>query len=287
VAQLEARAAAHPNSLGLQLALALKYLEQRRADRATGAVRRAAALYPVLATINVNRLRLGAVGLGLASALFSIAQVLHPASFSMAGDPAAAARAASSSGFIAAQLLMLPILVLLTTAWTTLYKLLSATRLSAHAFWAMVISQVGAGLWLPSVGMRAIVLPAAGRLYLDGAPDAFAVVAAALAQPWALWMSRAVYVLLLGLSLFTLVIWLGGTLPRMAATLHWAGWLLFVTTGNDLPRLGLLAVGGLVAAGGLGLAWGLWQQAPRHAGPETESAALLAAALTMSPEAQP
>jgi hypothetical protein len=42
-------------------------------------------------------------------------------------------------------------------------------------------------------------------------------------------------------------------------------------SGNQLSRIGLLAVRALVTIGGLSQAYGLWQQAPLQAGPKPET----------------
>jgi hypothetical protein len=96
-----------------------------------------------------------------------------------------------------------------------------------------------------------------------------------------------VYVLLVGLSLFTLVIWRGGTLPKWASALYGLGWALFAISGNELSRAGLLGVGILIAGGGLGLAYGLWRQAPLQAGPEPEATSDSSTALIAAHETLP
>lgn len=287
LAQLEERARINPNSLELHLRLALKYLEHQRLEPATGAVKRVAALYPAIAALNVNRIQLGATALALSSLLFLAAQGLHPAHLSRAGDWSATAAAVSSGQFIASQLLFLPVLPLLSTAVISLYKLLSTTRHNHLAFWAMVACLIGLGLYLPSIGAQVILLPAVGRLYLQGQTEAVQVAVAASQQPWAWLLHQTVYILLIGLMLFTLVIWRGSTLPKWAALLYGLGWALLAVSGNDLSRAGLLGVGLLVAVGGLGLAHGLWRQAPLQAGPEPEAASDGPTALTPVREAQP
>lgn len=286
LAQLEERARTNPNSVELHLTLALKYLEHQRVDQAAGAVKRVAALYPAIAALNVNRIHLGAVALAISSVLFLLAEWLYPPNLNLASNLASEAAAVSSKSFIASQLLFLPLLALLSTAVISIYKLLSTTRDNHLAFWAMVTSLMGIGLFLPSFGIRALILPAAGQLYLQGQVEAFQVYGTAYQQPWAVLLQHTVYVLLLGLSLFTLVIWRSGTLPRWASALYGLGWALFAISGNELSRLGLLVVGLLMAGGGLGLARGLWQQAPLQAGPQPEvtsdfSAPLIAARETL------
>lgn len=287
LAQLEERARTNPNSVELHLTLALKYLEHQRVDQATGAVKRVAALYPAIAALNVNRIHLGAVALAISSVLFLLAEWLYPPNLNLAGDLVSVAAAVSSKSFIASQLLFLPLLALLSTAVISIYKLLSTTRDNHLAFWAMVTSLIGIGLFLPAFGIRALILPAAGQLYLQGQVDAFQVYVVAYQQPWAALLQQTVYVLLLGLSLFTLVIWRSGTLPKWAAALYGLGWALFAISGNELSRLGLLAVGLLMAGGGLGLARGLWQQAPLQAGPQPEATSDFSASLIAARETLP
>lgn len=285
--QLEDRARTNPNSVELHLTLALKYLEHGQADRATWAIKRVAALYPAIAALNVNRIHLGAAALAISSALFLVAEGLYPPNLNLAGDPASTAAAVSSSSFFASQLLFLPLLALLSTAVISIYKLLSTTRDNHLAFWAMVTCLIGIGLFLPSFGIRALILPAAGQLYLRGQVDAFQVYVTAYQQPWAALLQQTVVVLLFGLSLFNLVIWRGSSLPKWASALYGLGWLLFAVSGNQLSRPGLLTVGVLVAGGGLGLARGLWQQAPLQVGPELEATSDVSTPLIAARETVP
>lgn len=284
LAQLEERARTHPQSVELHLTLALNYLEHERVDQALWAIRKVAVLYPAIAALNINRIHLGAVALAISSALFLVAEALYPPHLNLAGDLPSAAVAVSSNRFMASQVLFLPLLALLSTAVISIYKLLGTTRHNHLAFWAMVTSLIGIGLFLPTFGIRVLILPALGRLYLQGQHEVLQVYAVAYQSLWAALLQHTVYVLLLGLALFTLVIWRGGALPRWASTLYGVGWLMFAISDNQLSQLGLLAIGLLVAGGGLGLARGLWQQAPLQAGPELKAASDLSAILITARE---
>lgn len=209
--------------------------------------------------------------MGISSLLFLVAELLRPSIVSLAEDPLNFAAAVSSPAFVLSQLLFLPILALLSCAAISVYKLLSTSRDNRPAFWAMVSCVIGIGLFLPSFGVNAFILPVAGQLYIHGDAGVFEVYLAALRQPWAAILLQGGYLLVLGLTIFNIVVWRSGNLPKWAATLYWIGWTVCILSGNQLPKIGLAFVGVLVAVGGGGLARGVWRQAPIQLQPASES----------------
>ncbi len=279
--QLEVMALHQPNSIEINQALAEECTKEERWEEAIEAYQTVIALYPAIAALNVNRIRLGAIALGISSLLFLVAEILRPSTiwvdfyyttpgFTYMSSPALAV----------SNMLFLPILILLSCAAISTYKLLSTSSDNRLAFWAMISIIIGAGLFLPIFGINAVVLPAAGQLYsFQGDETGFHVYYAALMQPLAVVFTVGGYLLFLGLAIFNVAIWSSGYLPKWAATLLWIGWSLFIV-GKELsfslvdephritnPMLFAL----LIVIGGIGLARGVWQQAPLQLTPTTDS----------------
>lgn len=75
IAQLEANAVTRPNSIEINQALADAYVKQGRWKEAVEAYQTLISLYPATASLFVNRLRLGAVALGISSILVLLGQI--------------------------------------------------------------------------------------------------------------------------------------------------------------------------------------------------------------------
>lgn len=281
LSQLEASAIKQPNSIEINQALAEAYAKEENWEVAVKAYQKVVALYPATAALNVNRIRLGAIALGISSLLFLAAEILRPATIWVASPYTTPGHTYMSSPALAvSNILFLPILILLSCAAISVYKLLSASSDNRLAFWGMVSIIIGAGLFLPIFGINAVVLPAAGQWYFpEGDALGFYIYDLALSQPLAVVFKLGGYLLFLGLTIFNVVIWKSGYLPKWASTLLWIGWSLFIR-GKELssnlvdephisnPMLFTL----LVVIGGIGLARGVWQQAPLQFKPTTDSA---------------
>ncbi len=277
--QLELKALHQPNSIEINQALAEEYAKGERWKEAIEAYQTVVALYPAIAALNVNRIRLGAIALGISSMLFLISEIVRP-SIVMVDNPIGAAEYMSSPALALSNILFLPILILLSCAAISIYKLLSTSSDNRLAFWAMVSIISGAGLFLPFFGTQAILSPAAGQLYIKGNTSALNVYDAALRQLLAIVFTLGGYLLFVGLTLFNVAIWGSGFLTKWASTLLWIGWSLFIITAelpfnfiNEMlwiyinPMLFAL----LIVIGGIGLAQGVWQQASLRFMPMIES----------------
>lgn len=258
---LETSAAARPNSIEIHQALADAYLKAECWEEAAKTYRTLLALYPTTALLFVNRIRLGASALVLASVLILLAEIIHPALPNATANPGGFATAISSGGFLTAQLLTMLALPLWSTAAISIYKLLSYSPDHRPAFWAMVCSVLGVALAMPGMGINAIILPLIGRLYLNRELPSLNLYLALQSGPWPFILRLGSFILLTGILIFAIVIWRNPVFARLPVSLFFLGWGIFVASGNQLPQPGLWLVGLLIALGGLPLARSIWQQA--------------------------
>jgi hypothetical protein len=126
----------------------------------------------------------------------------------------------------------------------------------------MVFSVIGVGLFMPSLGVRAIILPLIARLYLAGELDTFNIYDAMLAMPWSLVLNLGGYVFVLGIAIFAWVILRNDNFPRLPAILFLAGWIAFIVFAVEASKFQMICTGALIFIGGIGLAISIWIQAP-------------------------
>jgi hypothetical protein len=267
IAELETNAIRYPNSIEVNQALAEAYARDERWQDSVKIYQKVVELYPAIAALNVNRIRLGAIALGISSFLFLVSQILRPPSFLHHPYDIVDFLPASSISNI----LFLPVLILLSCAAISIYKLLSVSNSNRPAFWGMVLIVVGAGMYLPLFGLTAVILPAAGDLYAQGETAGFDVYYTLFQQPLASVFTFGGYLLFGGLTIFTVVIWIGGHLYKLASTMLWLGWSLFIVgdelfliLGYDLLwwwSFNFLPVALLVTIGGIALALDMWHEA--------------------------
>jgi hypothetical protein len=275
IVQLEASVAARPNSIEINRALAEAYAKEERWQEAANAYRYLASLYPDTASLFINRIRLGAIALVISSLLFLVSQILRPP-FSLFHpyDLVNSLPARSISEF-----LFIPILILLSCAAISIYKLLSISNSNRPAFWAMVLVVVGSGMYLPLFGLSAVILPVAGDLYAQGDTTGFYVYETALSQPLATVFTLGGYLLFFGLTIFIFAIWRSGCLSKLASTMLWLGWSLFIVGDELFLMLGydllwwasnFIIFALSVTIGGVALAIDLWGEAALQLSPEID-----------------
>src|SRR5687768_11793957 len=112
IEQLEADAIKYPNNIEINQALAEAYANEGRWEEATEAYQTVVDLYPVTAALNINRIRLGAIALGLSSLLFLISEILRP-SIPLVDHLIGVAQYMSSPYLAISNILFLPILIFL------------------------------------------------------------------------------------------------------------------------------------------------------------------------------
>ena len=271
IGKLEANAATRPNSIEVNQALADAYAKQGRWREAAETYRSLLALYPATALLFINRIRLGALALGISSCLILLAQGIRP----ILGNPQTSitdfANGLASREYLIAQILFLLAFPLLSTAAISTYKLLSYSRDHHAAFWAMVISLLGTGLSMASLGINTVVLPLIGRLYLNGETGAVSVYYAMLEAPWPLILQAGGYLLMAGIMIFSWVIWRNENLSKWGTALYLAGWVPFVISSGQASKPIQVIVGLSIALGGVALARAIWVQAPLQFAPAINS----------------
>lgn len=271
IIQLEANVAARPNSIEVNQALADAYVVEGRWKDAAQVYRSLLSLYPATASLFVNRIRLGALALGISSVLILCAQLMHASLRNSENNPTEFAKALASSEYFYSQLIFLLAFPILSTAVISIYKLLSYSRDHRPAFWAMVFSVIGIGLSMPTLGINAVILPLVGRIYLEGNPGVLMIYVALQEYPWSLILQGGSYLLLIGIAIFSWVIWRNPSFPKWAASLFLTGWILFVISAPPPSKLGLISAGVLIVLGGIELARSIWNQAPLQFAPKADS----------------
>ena len=271
IVQLEASVTVRPNSIEVNQALADAYAKQGRWQEAAEAYRSLLALYPATAALFINRIRLGAVALGISSVLILVAQLMRVSLKNSESDLFEFAKSLASKEYFFSQSFILIAFPFLSTAAISIYKLLSYSRDHRPAFWAMVFSVIGIGLAMPSLGINAVVLPLIGSSYLEGEPGVLNIYHMLQEYPWVLILQFGSYLLLTGILIFSWVIWRSTSFPKWAATLYLTGWILFIASSPPISKFGLISTGMLIVLGGIGLARSLWIQATLQFTPAVDS----------------
>lgn len=260
IAQFEANLAARPNSIEINRALAEAYEKEERWQEAAKAYRDLASLYPDTAALFINRIKLGASALIISSILLFIAEVLQPRVIAYK-HPEDFARVLSSFEYLVAQILFMLAFALYSCSAISIYKLLSYTRFHSLAFWGMVLSVIGVGLSMPSLGIDAIVLPLFGKLYLQGQTQVLSLYVALQQNALQFILGLGRYLLISGIGIFTWVIWRSKNLSVLSTSIFAAGWIFFVLTNNQHLKPVLILTGALILIGGIGLGRSLLIQA--------------------------
>ena len=106
-------------------------------------------------------------------------------------------------------------------AWLALWAYLRETDQEPIAFWGMVLSIIGNGLFLPIAGIIALTAPMVAQLYQTGTPEALTIADSAIFGPLALpFLIMSAFALFFGAGLTALAIWRSATLPSWAAPLY-------------------------------------------------------------------
>lgn len=271
ITQLKASVATRPNSIEINQALADAYIKQGRWKEATETYQALISLYPATAFLFIHRIRLGALALAISSCLILLAQSMQPSLVEAQRNPSDLSSALTSNTYLIAQILFLIAFPLFSTAAISIYKLLSYSRDHRAAFTAMVFSVIGVGLSMPALGINAVVLPLIGKIYLGGEAGALSLYLALQSFPQLLILKLGSYLLLIGIAIFSWVIWRNESLPRWGAMSYLVGWILFVVSNDQLSKPGLFSIGLLIALGGIALARVIWIQAPLQFTPKTDS----------------
>jgi hypothetical protein len=208
---------------------------------------------------NLNRVRLGALALGLSALLLTAFPLVRPF-FPL--DPrspdetfAVASPSITSAPWVVAHLLAMLAFVLLPFGMLTLYAHLQAGPVEPRAFRALAWSLAGIALIMPMLGFETHVLPILGRLYLAGTTGIAPVVALIYLGPAIVVFLLGLLFLAVGVVYFAVAIWQDGGLPRWAGVLLAIGLALWFP---PFPRALRIIDGFFIGLGGLWLASGMW-----------------------------
>lgn len=257
--KLELRAENLPNSAEIQHALAEAYTNEGRWEDAAKTYRRLASLYPDTAALFINRIRLGAVALILFAILTLIAVFIHTALTTWSLPQALA-----SPAYRIAQILSMLGLALYSCSAISIYKILSYTRDHRPAFWAMVLSVIGVGLSMPTLGIKTFVYPILGEMLLSGLSEAQVVYSSLNTHPLNFYLGIGAYLNIAGIAIFAWVISRNNGLSLSAITIFLIGWVGVALTQN------LIVFDILITVGGCWLGMSLWKQSSVQFDPQMD-----------------
>ena len=106
-------------------------------------------------------------------------------------------------------------------AWLALWAFLRRSNVERTAFWGMILSFAGNGLFLPIAGVIGLTAPAVARLYQQGNEAVLAIADGGVFGPLALsFLIASAVTLLLGAILTAIAVWRSGVLPKWAAVAY-------------------------------------------------------------------
>jgi hypothetical protein len=198
----------------------------------------------------------------LALAMFPLVRPFFPFDPRTPGETlAGGSRAVTSTPWLIAHYIALIGFVLLLCALPALHARLAAAGVEAAARRATLLGGVGVALILPTLGVEIYVLPAIGRMYLDGQLAVAELVGVIYRGGAVLVMLLGLLLLAIGAVIFARAVATSGALPRWAAVTYAIGLVLWCPL---LPPPVRIVDGLLIGIGGLGLAWALQQAGPRR-----------------------
>lgn len=207
----------------------------------------------------VNRIRFGVVTFPLVGVVGLIGALTPGIEINPATDPAGFARAADIVGLV--NLLGVIALALQLYGFQTLYMFLSGPSKERPAFLGMLFSVVGLGLYLPFLGIIAIVGPIAGRAYLNGQTQAISILsdATSVSNPAVFFVGgTSVLLFLIGSLFFSVAMWRSEKIPKWAAIAYVVAAPLNIIP-HYVPALWLTGAI-LVLAAGIGIVQGVWKR---------------------------
>jgi hypothetical protein len=155
--------------------------------------------------------------------------------------------------------LLLTNLTLQIYAWIALWAFLRDSREEGLAFWGMVLSIAGNGLFLPIAGIIALTAPMVAELYAAGNTAALAIADGAIFGPLALpLLIASAFALLSGALLTALATWRSPLLPSWAVPLY-ALHALCLTFFAQVHFALEFSGGPLLLASAIGIATAFWR----------------------------
>jgi hypothetical protein len=204
-----------------------------------------------------------AVSLGLSSLALAVFPLVRPF---FPFDPrtpaetlAGASRAVTSAPWLIAHYIALLGFILLLCVLPAVAARLAAPGVESRARRATVLSGLGVALILPTLGVEIYVLPAIGRLYLDGHVAVAELVGLIYRGGAVLVMLLGLLLLAIGAVIFARAVAKSGALPKWAAVTYAVGLAFWCPLFPPPVRI---VDGLLIGIGGIGLAWALRRASP-------------------------
>lgn len=155
--------------------------------------------------------------------------------------------------------ILLPSLTLQLFGFIALYAYVKDSAQDRIAFWGMVLSIAGNGLFMPFTGILAFVDPVVARFYQAGSAEILAIATAGVEAPFSgALLAASGIILLAGSVLITILLWRSPKLPAWTAIpylLHAFGLTLAAPFSYTLERAG----GGLLLVAAAGITWSVWK----------------------------
>jgi len=207
--------------------------------------------------VSLTRVRLGAVALAVAGALFVLYPAVRP--WEDESTTAGATAALGSGAWVASHLFAMIGFILVPLGLLALHRVLNRTGVERRALTALVVTWIGAGLVLPYYGAEDFALNAIADKAAGQSLDLLDLVESIRFSPAAATMFGVGLVALgVGPVLAAVAIWRSRVLPRYSGIPFGVGFALFLPQ-FFLPPAGRIGHGVLVAVGSLWLAWELWR----------------------------
>ncbi len=205
--------------------------------------------------ISHDRIRRGAIALGLAGLLFAVFPLIRPFGDDPSGGSQAVAATLASDAWVGSHLLLAFGFVLLNFGVMALYAHISATGVERLAFASMIVTLIGATLLVGAASVEGVALNAFGKLQLRGEADVLAGMSAVRGGPAGVIFLCGLLALAVGGVLLAITIWRSAALPRWAGVALGIGFVLFLPF---LPQPIRIVDGIFIGIGAIGLAWRVW-----------------------------
>ena len=209
---------------------------------------------------DASRIRLGLLSFLASGVLSAIGLPLRGPVVLPTEDPQLWAQTALIGTHDLAWAILLPNLTIQLFGFMALYAFVRDTREERLAFWGMVLSIAGNGLFLPFTGILAFIDPELARLYLDGFEQAANVSTAGIGGMLSgAMLAASGIILLIGSVLISILLWKSPKLPTWTAPLyllHALGLTLAAPVSYTLERSG----GFLLLMCTVAIAVAVWRQ---------------------------
>jgi len=213
-------------------------------------------------TAHHDRIRLGALGLGLSALLLAVFPLARPFFrmdiFAPEETMAAASPAFASVAWVLSHYLAMLGFVLLLGGMLALYALHAGAETESRAFRGLLWGVMGVALILPAFGVEAFTMPAIGKLHLEGVTGLSPMIPLTYRGPMTIVLILGLVFLGMGAFNFAFAIRRRGQLPVWAGFVFAIGLALWLPL---LPKPVRIIDGLLIGLGGISLAWSMWRNA--------------------------